>query len=83
MERTADLDEILEMADALPLLDKVRLIERLAPRIAREMECAPDASRKSLRGLWKGVDVSVEDLDVARREMWGSFPAPDVCCRDL
>lgn len=29
---------------------------------------------KSLEGLWKNVDISAEDIDEARREMWGNFP---------
>lgn len=34
--------------------------------------------RKSLRGLLSGFDVSPEDIDEARRELWSSFPRPDV-----
>lgn len=34
--------------------------------------------RKSLRGIWKGFDISSEDIDQARREMWGSFPRTDL-----
>lgn len=33
--------------------------------------------RRSLRGMWKGVDISAEDIDEARREMWGNFPRED------
>ncbi len=33
--------------------------------------------RKSLRGMWKGVDISAEDIDEARREMCGNFPRED------
>ena len=30
----------------------------------------------SLRGLWKGhgISISAEDIDEARKEMWGNFP---------
>jgi hypothetical protein len=33
-------------------------------------------SRRSLRGLFAdlGVTISEEDIDEARREMWGNFP---------
>ena len=34
--------------------------------------------RKSLRGIWKGFDISSEDIDQARREMWGNFPRTDL-----
>ena len=35
---------------------------------------------RSLRGLWAGlgVDVTAEDIDEARYEMWRSFPRKDV-----
>ena len=31
---------------------------------------------RNLRGLWKGMGVSVsaEDIEEARKEMWGHFP---------
>ncbi|MFZ3329686.1 MAG: DUF2281 domain-containing protein [Candidatus Acidiferrales bacterium] len=31
---------------------------------------------RSLRGLWKGLDIHIteEDIAEARREMWGDFP---------
>jgi len=32
--------------------------------------------RRSLRGLWKdlNIDITEEDIAEARREMWGNFP---------
>lgn len=41
-----------------------------------EGESAPQGPRHSLRGLFAdfGVTVSEEDIDKARREMWGDFP---------
>lgn len=33
--------------------------------------------RKSLEGMWKGVDISAEDIDEVRKEMWGNFPRDD------
>lgn len=34
--------------------------------------------RKSLRGIWKGFDLSAEDIEQARREMWSTFPRTDL-----
>ena len=36
--------------------------------------------RKSGRGLWKdlGFSVSAEDIDEARKVMWGDFPRADI-----
>jgi hypothetical protein len=41
-----------------------------------ERESVPKGPRHSLRGLFVdlGVTVSEEDIDKARREMWGDFP---------
>ncbi len=35
--------------------------------------------RRSLMGLWADLDIGItdEDIDEARREMWGNFPRDD------
>ncbi|MGB7713318.1 MAG: hypothetical protein WBL95_27935 [Microcoleus sp.] len=45
------LEEVLDLVKQLKLVDKVRLIERVAPQIERELAQTP-VHRKSLRGLW-------------------------------
>jgi hypothetical protein len=37
-------------------------------------------ARKSLYGLWanRGIDISEEDIDEIRREMWANFPREDI-----
>jgi len=39
----------------------------------------PGQPRKSGRGLWAdlNIDLSAEDIDEARREMWNNFPRDD------
>ena len=44
--KAANLEEVTEMAMALPLLDKVRLIERLAASVLRDL---PDQTAKTKR----------------------------------
>jgi len=39
---------------------------------------APKRPLRDVAGLWKGFDVSPEDIDQGRREMWSSFPREDV-----
>ncbi len=36
--------------------------------------------RVNVKGLWAdlNIHISAEDIDEARREMWGSFPREDV-----
>lgn len=37
-------------------------------------------AKRSLKGLWSdlSLDLSEEDLEQARREMWGSFPREEI-----
>ena len=78
MNEPISLNEVLRLAQKLPLADKVRLIERIAPQIQRELRSPPGQPRKSLRGLWRGLDITEEDIDQARREMWGNFPRENI-----
>ena len=38
----------------------------------------PKRPLRDVAGLFKGFDISAEDIDEARREMWGAFPREDV-----
>jgi hypothetical protein len=75
MQQTVTLDEVLQLAAQLSPVDKVRLIERIAPQIERELTPTP---RESLRGIWQGLNITEEDIAEARREMWGNFPRQDI-----
>jgi len=81
MDKQVTLQEVLDLASLLPSRDKVRLIERIAPQIERELKAIQPVQRKSLRGLWKGLDISEEDIAQARQEMWGT-PARAVKATD-
>lgn len=74
------LDEVLELASRLSPVDKVRLIERIAPEIERALPEDPRTPTRSLLGLVKdlGTAPSAEDIDAARREMWANFPRDDI-----
>jgi hypothetical protein len=75
MNNVVTLDEVMQLATQLTTVDKIRLFERLAPELEREVQTA--TPRESLRGLWQGVDITDEDLAEVRREMWGNFPRED------
>lgn len=70
MNNSVTLQDVLKLAEKLPLVDKVRLIERIAPQIQRELHVIPGHPRKSLRGLWRDLDITAEDIAQARQEMW-------------
>lgn len=65
-----ELDEILDLCRKLPPEAQPEVLE-LARRLA--VEEAPRSPLRSLRGLWAGhgFDISAEEIDAARREMWG------------
>lgn len=61
------VDTILELANQLSLIDKIRLIEGVAAQLVQELPT--QGPRKSLRGLWQGVDSPEEELRAVRQEM--------------
>jgi hypothetical protein len=70
------LEEVLKLAQQLSAVDKVRLIERVAPEVERELAVGRKDETASLLGLLKdlGPAPSAEQIDAARREAWSSFP---------
>ena len=78
MNQPVTVDEVAALAEQLSTLDKVRLIERLAPQIAEDLQPDIVQQRVSLRGLWRGQTLSSEEIDEARKEMWRNFPREDI-----
>ena len=78
MATSVRFEDVLELVDQLSPLEKVRLIEHVTPQIRQVVASAPPIPRESLRGLWKGLNITDEDIAEARREMWGNFPREDI-----
>lgn len=55
------LDEIVELTKQLSLLDKVRLIEEIAPQIEQELKAAQPTPR--MAGLHAGAIWTSDDFD--------------------
>ncbi len=74
------LQEVLNLAKQLSSLDKVRLIQQIAPDIERELIDNPPTPRKSLWGLCAdlGQAPSASEIDAARSEEWAGFPREDI-----
>ena len=51
-----------------------------ASELLTEAESEVDETqvRLSLRGLWRGQELSTEEMDQARKEMWQNFPREDI-----
>jgi hypothetical protein len=75
-------EDVLQLAKQLTPGQKLRLIAAIAPDLEEPLRQAEGGQQplQSLYGLWKdfGVDISAEEIDVARREVWGSFPRDDI-----
>ena len=78
MGEAVTLEDVLAYARQLSPVDKARLIERVAPEIERELRAAQSTAHVSLRGIWRGLDITEEEIDQARQEMWSDFPREDV-----
>ena len=77
-ETAVTLEQVVSLARRLSPVEKIRLIERIAPDIERDMR--PQQPRRSLLGLCAdlGPAPSTEDIDEIRREMWVDFPREDI-----
>ncbi len=81
------VEQIAAKAAALPL-EKQRqalaVIESLIedePTTGDEATMSePQGARRSLVGIFadRGVDITAEDIDEVRREMWKNFPREDI-----
>ncbi|MEH1885047.1 hypothetical protein [Nostoc sp.] len=78
MNKTVTLEEALVLIKQLSFIDKIRLIEQIAPQIERELTNIQPKQRKSLRGLWRGSNVSESDIAQMRQQIWTNFPREDV-----
>ena len=77
MDKMITLEDAMEVVKHLSLIDKVRLIQQVAPQIEHELAATPPKPRKSLRGLWKGSNISELDIAQMRQEVWSNFPRED------
>ncbi|MEM9922157.1 MAG: hypothetical protein AAF915_00115 [Cyanobacteria bacterium P01_D01_bin.50] len=77
MEKTVTLETTLELVKQLSLVNKVRLIEKIAPQIEKELTNIQSKARQSLRGMWRVANFTESDINEVRKEMWSNFPRED------
>jgi hypothetical protein len=78
MANSVTLKEVLNLAKQLSPLDRIRLIEQITPQLKRDLVVTPSQPRKSLRGIWKGIDITEVDITEVKAEMSGNFPREDI-----
>jgi len=54
-------------------MDKLLLIERIARRIERDLKASTGEQHQSLRGLWRGLHITEQDIAEAHRDRWAGF----------
>ncbi|MGK7949489.1 MAG: hypothetical protein AB4368_11985 [Xenococcaceae cyanobacterium] len=69
MADSVTLEKVLNLAKQLSPLDKIHLIEQITSQIKRDLVVTPSKPRKSLRGIWKGIDISDEDIAEVKAEI--------------
>ncbi|GAA6616354.1 hypothetical protein [Scytonema sp. NUACC26] len=74
------LQEVLNLAKQLSSVEKVRLIQLLAPDIESELVSNTPTPRQSLWGICAdlGQAPSAEEIDTVRSEEWADFPRGDI-----
>ncbi len=74
------LKDVIKLAKQLSSVDKLRLIQEIAPDLERELMYRPPIPRKSLWGLCAdlGKAPSTEEIDESRSEEWINFPREDI-----
>jgi hypothetical protein len=77
-EQFTDYEQAVAFALNLSPLEKVRLVEQVMATLEQDLTVGQKKPKRSLYGLWSDVNVSAEDIDDARREMWGNFPHEDI-----
>ena len=74
----ATLDKVMELVETLSPLERVRLVERVMSTLEQDLSGEDYAEKRSLLGLWQGTTVTEQEIDDARKDMWGTFPREDL-----
>ena len=69
MTEVISLEKVVELVKKLSLPDQIHLIELVLPEIRCSLAPIENQPRKSLRGIWRGVDLTLEEMSVVRQEM--------------
>ncbi len=68
------LVDILNVTSKLSAEDKILLIRNMTDQLEHDIKAVSKKRGKSLRGIWKGTDISEQEIDENRKEMWHDFP---------
>lgn len=71
-------DKVVELLRQLPPRERLRAVVRILPELENVLPEPTSEPRPPLRGLWRGLNITDEDIEEVRREMWGRFPSEDI-----
>ncbi len=69
---------VLKMLRQLPPSEQLKVISIALPEIEKSLGKQQTQTRKSLRGLWAGANITPKDISEARKEMMRNFPRSDI-----
>jgi len=74
---TPRTNDVLKLLRKLPPNEQLKVISLALPEIEKKLgqKARP---RKSLRGLWKGVNITDKDISEVRKAMSKNFPRSDI-----
>lgn len=75
-EQPLSYDTVVALALRLSRAERARLIAQIASTLVTDTPA--DQPVQSLRGILSDSPLSADDIDAARREMWGNFPREDI-----
>jgi hypothetical protein len=78
MDAPLDREAVMKYLRELPLDDRLDVVTEILVGLKGQVAQEKQNPLRSLRGLWKGVSISAEEIDEARREMWSNFPRDDI-----
>lgn len=80
MQKTTTLTEILPLIQQLSVVEKVKLIELIAPQIEQALIQEKNNPTTPLWGLCQdlGTAPSALEIDLMREEAWANLPREDI-----
>jgi len=73
-----NLETLVALAGELSPLERVQLVEQVMQTLANDLRGDEKHPNQDLYGMWAGVQISDEDIDEVRAQMWQNFPREDV-----
>ena len=77
-KKNISFDEINKIIRSLSTNNKIKLVKQIATQIETDLKKNHQPIYKSLCGIWKGINITDEDITNVRHEMWDNIPSKDI-----